>query len=52
MDKLIIEGGQRLSGTVQISGAKNASLALIPTVLLAPGIYRFANTPELKMFGQ
>ena len=48
MDKLIIEGGQRLSGTVQISGAKNASLALIPTVLLAPGIYRFANTPRIK----
>ena len=48
MDKLIIEGGQRLSGTVQISGAKNASLALIPTVLLAPGIYRFTNTPRIK----
>lgn len=48
MDKLIIEGGQRLSGTVQISGAKNASLALIPTVLLAPGIYRLANTPRIK----
>lgn len=48
MDKFVIEGGARLSGSVRISGAKNASLALIPTVLLAPGVYRLANTPNIR----
>ena len=34
MDKLIIRGGNRLSGTIPISGAKNAALTLIPCALL------------------
>ena len=48
MDKLIIHGGRRLSGTVRISGAKNAALALIPAVLLSPGTNRISNTPNIK----
>ncbi len=48
MDKFVIEGGTRLQGTVKISGAKNASLALIPATLLASGKYRLENTPALK----
>jgi UDP-N-acetylglucosamine 1-carboxyvinyltransferase len=48
MDKFIIEGGKRLAGTVRISGAKNASLALIPATLLAPGVYNLSNTPNIR----
>ncbi len=48
MDKLIIQGGSRLNGSVKISGAKNGSLALIPATLLAPGNYHLYNTPNLR----
>ncbi len=48
MDKFIIKGGRPLSGTVCISGAKNASLALMPATLLAGGVYHLHNTPELR----
>ena len=48
MDKFIIDGGKRLNGTVSISGAKNASLALMPATLLASGKYEIYNTPNLK----
>ena len=48
MDKFIIRGGRRLSGSVTISGAKNASLALMPAALLASGTFRLTNTPELR----
>ncbi|MBV6512799.1 MAG: UDP-N-acetylglucosamine 1-carboxyvinyltransferase [Ignavibacteriales bacterium] len=48
MDKLIIEGGHRLTGEISISGAKNASLALMPAALLANGVSVFSNTPELN----
>jgi UDP-N-acetylglucosamine 1-carboxyvinyltransferase len=48
VDKFVIAGGTRLQGTVKISGAKNASLALIPATLLASGVYRLENTPVLK----
>ncbi len=48
MEKFVVEGGVRLQGQVRISGAKNASLALMPATLLAPGTYRLANTPNLR----
>ncbi|MGA9116125.1 MAG: UDP-N-acetylglucosamine 1-carboxyvinyltransferase [Bacteroidota bacterium] len=48
MDKFVIRGGRRLSGRVRISGAKNASLALMPAALLARGVVRLANTPRLR----
>ncbi|HEX9613915.1 MAG TPA: UDP-N-acetylglucosamine 1-carboxyvinyltransferase [Bacteroidota bacterium] len=48
MDKFIIRGGKKLSGSVRISGAKNASLALMPATILAPGAYSFSNTPVLR----
>ncbi|MEW6509669.1 MAG: UDP-N-acetylglucosamine 1-carboxyvinyltransferase [Bacteroidota bacterium] len=48
MDKFIIHGGERLNGTVAISGAKNASLALMPAALLASGVTRLRNTPALR----
>ncbi|HEY9189108.1 MAG TPA: UDP-N-acetylglucosamine 1-carboxyvinyltransferase [Ignavibacteria bacterium] len=48
MYKFIIEGGQKLKGEVEISGAKNASLALIPATLLANGEFKLYNTPDLR----
>ena len=34
MDKIIIRGGKRLTGTIPVSGAKNSALTLIPCALL------------------
>ncbi|MEE9289160.1 MAG: UDP-N-acetylglucosamine 1-carboxyvinyltransferase [Bacteroidota bacterium] len=48
MDKFIIHGGRTLSGTVAISGAKNATLALLPATLLASGKYELRNTANLR----
>lgn len=48
MDKFVIQGGTKLKGTVSISGAKNAALALMPATLLASGKYHFDNMPELR----
>jgi UDP-N-acetylglucosamine 1-carboxyvinyltransferase len=48
LDKFVIRGGERLSGTVAIGGAKNASLALMPATLLASGTFRLRNTPVLR----
>lgn len=46
MDKFIVEGGTRLQGRITVSGAKNASLALMPACLLAPGVFHLSNTPN------
>lgn len=48
MDKFTIRGGKKLKGTISISGAKNASLALMPATLLASGKYRLDNTADLR----
>lgn len=48
MDKLIIEGGSPLHGTVSISGAKNAALPLLAATLLAPGWHTLHNVPDLR----
>ena len=48
MDKFIIHGGRTLNGTVTISGAKNATLALMPATLLASGKYELRNTANLR----
>ncbi len=48
MEKLIIEGGKPLYGTVRISGAKNAALPLIAATLLAEGIHTLNNVPDLR----
>jgi UDP-N-acetylglucosamine 1-carboxyvinyltransferase len=48
MDKLLITGGQRLEGTVRISGAKNAALPIMAATLLAPGVHRLRNVPRLR----
>ena len=48
MDKFIITGGNKLSGKVKISGAKNASLALMPASILSSGVSTLKNTPVLN----
>ncbi|NWG86349.1 MAG: UDP-N-acetylglucosamine 1-carboxyvinyltransferase [Hydrogenophilaceae bacterium] len=48
MDKLIIEGGQRLTGEVAISGAKNAALPLLCACLLTREPVTFTNVPALN----
>ena len=47
MEKLIIQGGQRLSGTVGISGAKNAALPILAASLLTKNMLQISNLPHL-----
>ena len=47
MDKIIIHGGKRLSGTLPISGAKNAALTLLPCALLTDEPLTLRNLPRL-----
>lgn len=48
MDKFVINGGKKLSGTVEVSGAKNSALALMPATLLNSGKNIINNTPEVS----
>ena len=48
MDKLLIRGGAELSGTVRISGAKNAALPILAGTLLATRPVTIGNVPHLK----
>lgn len=48
MEKFVIIGGKKLSGSVEISGAKNSVLALMPATILASGTYKIYNTPDLR----
>ena len=48
MDKLSIRGGTQLSGTVRISGAKNAALPILAGTLLAQEPVIVGNVPHLK----
>ena len=47
MDKLRIEGGNRLNGEIRISGAKNSALPILSATLLAEGVMRVGNLPHL-----
>ncbi|MBP3952767.1 UDP-N-acetylglucosamine 1-carboxyvinyltransferase [Bacillus suaedae] len=48
MDKLMIEGGYPLEGSVQISGAKNSAVALIPAAILADSEVTIDNLPAIS----
>lgn len=48
MDKFVITGGNRLNGSVNISGAKNAAVAILPAVLLSDGVCRIENLPNIS----
>ncbi|WP_303810293.1 UDP-N-acetylglucosamine 1-carboxyvinyltransferase [Sandarakinorhabdus limnophila] len=47
MDKIVIRGGRRLKGRIQISGAKNAALTLMPCALLTDEPLTLRNLPRL-----
>ena len=48
MQKYIVNGGRPLYGEVQISGAKNAAVAIIPAALLVNGVCRIENVPQIS----
>jgi UDP-N-acetylglucosamine 1-carboxyvinyltransferase len=47
MDRILIRGGRVLSGSIPISGAKNAALPLMAAGLLADGPLTLTNAPDL-----
>ena len=47
MQKIVVQGGQRLEGEVRISGAKNAVLPILCATLLADGPVEIGNVPHL-----
>ena len=48
MDKIIVNGGCSLDGDIEISGAKNACLALMPAALLTEKPIILSNVPRLS----
>jgi len=48
MDKLVIEGGKALKGSVTISGAKNACLPILAATLLSDDKSVIHNVPSLR----
>jgi len=47
LEKLIIQGGEQLNGSISVSGAKNAVLPIIAASLLAEGPSRLMDIPDL-----
>ena len=48
MTKYVIHGGKPLHGEVEISGAKNAAVAILPAALLVDGVCRIENVPDIS----
>ena len=48
MEKIVINGGKSLKGSVEISGAKNSVVAILPATILAEGVCRIENVPDIK----
>ena len=48
MEKFVIRGGNKLNGVINISGAKNAALAIIPAALFAREECRVENVPNIS----
>ena len=48
MDKLVIEGGTRLAGEVEVSGAKNAALPVLCAAILSTEPLTVTNVPRLQ----
>ncbi|MGM9662284.1 MAG: UDP-N-acetylglucosamine 1-carboxyvinyltransferase [Oscillospiraceae bacterium] len=48
MNKYVINGGKPLFGEVEISGAKNAAVAILPAALLVDGVCRIENIPQIS----
>ena len=48
MESIVVNGGQKLHGTVATSGAKNAALPVLISALLADGTHEFERVPVLR----
>ena len=48
MEKFVINGGNKLCGEVNISGAKNSVVAILPATLLAQGVCTIENVPNIS----
>ena len=48
LEKYVIKGGTMLHGEVEISGAKNAAVAIIPAALMVNGVCRIENMPQIS----
>lgn len=48
MKKIKINGGKELTGTIEISGAKNSAVALVPASLLSSGKVVIDNVPNIS----
>ncbi|MBQ2260208.1 MAG: UDP-N-acetylglucosamine 1-carboxyvinyltransferase [Loktanella sp.] len=48
MDSILVKGGTKLHGKIQIAGAKNAALALMPATLLSEEPLTLTNAPRLS----
>ena len=48
MEKFVVHGPCRLQGKVNISGAKNAAVAIIPATLLVKGKCHLENVPDIS----
>lgn len=48
MEKLVVNGGNKLMGEVTVSGAKNAAVAVIPAAVLVEGMCRIENIPNIQ----
>ena len=48
MKKIIINGSKELTGIINISGAKNAAVALIPAAILSDEEVTLCNVPEIS----
>ena len=48
MKKIIIEGSNNLTGTINISGAKNSAVALLPAAILSDEEVQIYNVPNIS----
>lgn len=48
MENFVVKGGHELFGDVNISGAKNAAVAIIPAAILANDVVRIENIPKIS----
>ena len=48
MTKYLIRGGNKLHGSIEISGAKNAAVAILPAALMVSGKCRIENVPQIS----
>ena len=48
MEKYVIKGGNRLHGEVEISGAKNAALAILAAAVMSDETVTIENVPDVR----